>query len=503
MSDHTSFKKQVLIFVVTFKAETTIESVLERIPTEVFSNPLFETEVLVIDDSPDDYTFQKTQEFVTRTGNPKFTVLHNPHNQGYGGNQKIGYYYAIKKNFDAVLLLHGDGQYPPEFIEHMIIPIIKNEAEAVFGSRMMDKMAALRGRMPLYKWLGNQILTGIQNRILNAGLSEFHSGYRAYSVSALKSIPFQFNSNYFDFDTDIIIQLLDNQKQIREIPIPTYYGDEISRVNGIKYGALILKTSILSRLTKWGIFYSPKFDYISENFQYVPKIGHDSSHQFALDKIPIKSKVLDLGCGPGTMAMELSKKQVQTISVDQYITPETEKHSIRTIQADINSLDFDSVPDDVEYILMLDIIEHLNQPEAILKKIRQRYSHKAPQIILTTGNVAFFLIRISLLFGQFNYGKRGILDLTHTRLFTFQSLKRVLADSGFEILQERGIPAPYYLALGSNGLATILLKTNQFLIKLSKNLFSYQIAMIIRPTPTLEVLLENAVQSAQEKTNEG
>ena len=251
-------KKRVLIFVVSYKAEKFIASVLARIPENIWSNSSFEAEVLVIDDESEDRTFQFAQEYVNNTGNPHITVLHNPKNQGYGGNQKIGYNYAIKMNYDVVVLLHGDGQYPPEFLEQMILPLLNGNADVTFGSRMMDKRAALHGGMPLYKWVGNQMLTALQNRILNAHLAEFHTGYRAYRVDALRSIPFEFNSNYFDFDTDIIIQLLDNQKRIVEIPIPTFYGDEVSRVNGFKYGFLILKTTVLSRLMQLEHFLQSK-----------------------------------------------------------------------------------------------------------------------------------------------------------------------------------------------------------------------------------------------------
>jgi glycosyltransferase involved in cell wall biosynthesis len=497
-----SLKKRVLIFIVSFKAEEYISSVLARIPENVRSNPCFDVEVLVIDDESGDQTFQRAEEFANHAGDLKITVLHNPKNQGYGGNQKIGYHYAIKMGFDAVILLHGDGQYPPEYIAQMVIPLLDHQADAVFGSRMINKCDALQGGMPVYKWIGNQVLTKFQNLILHANLAEFHTGYRAYSVDALKTIPFHLNSNYFDFDTEIIIQLLDTHKHIKEIPIPTTYGSEISRVNGIRYGALILKTSILSRLMRAGIFYDPKFDYIAENEQYVSKFGFDSSHQYAIERILPNSTVLDLGCGPGVMAAELIKKQARTISVDKYITQSVKNNSAETIEVDLDDFEFDFGPDNIDTILMLDIIEHLREPEETLRRIRRRYSGKAPQIILTTGNVGFLPIRLALLIGQFNYGKRGILDLDHTRLFTFYSLRRILNQRGFEILEEHGVPAPFILALGNNRLARFLMGVNRFLIKISKNLFAYQVAVIAKPTPTLEVLLERAVLSGKEKASE-
>jgi hypothetical protein len=151
---------------------------------------------------------------------------------------------------------------------------------------------------------------------------------------------------------------------------------------------------------------------------------------------------------------------------------------------------------------MLDIIGYLREPETILKGIRQRYSRRAPAVILTTANIAFFSIRLALLLGQFNYGKRGILDMHHSRLFTFYSLRRALVNQGYEILEEKGIPAPYYLALGDTIIARFLIELNRFFIRISKSLFAYQIAIVARPTPILDLLLEQAVQSGQKKANE-
>ncbi|MBA7602312.1 Undecaprenyl-phosphate mannosyltransferase [subsurface metagenome] len=250
----TAKTKKVLIFIVCYNAEKSIESVLDRIPKDIWESKSFSTEILIIDNQSPDRTFHMAEEYRRRHPQWNLTVLYNPKNQGYGGNQKIGYWYAIKKGFDAVVLLHGDGQYAPEYLGQMIEPILGGEADVVFGSRMIHRLDALKGHMPMYKWIGNQILTFIQNRLMKSHLSEFHTGYRAYSVPALASVPFEHNSNYFDFDTDIIIQMLETQKRVKEIPVPTFYGDEISRVNGIKYGIRIIRSCLLSQIIKLGIY---------------------------------------------------------------------------------------------------------------------------------------------------------------------------------------------------------------------------------------------------------
>lgn len=490
-------KKKVLIFVVCYNAEYFIQGVLNRISNQIRQVTFLDIEILIIDDASVDRTFNSAVEYIHHNRDLKITLLCNPKNQGYGGNQKIGYLYAIQNHFDVVVLIHGDGQYPPELILQIIEPILSGEADVVFGSRMIHKRGALKGNMPLYKWLGNQILTYFQNLILKSTLSEFHSGYRAYSVPTLASIPFNFNSSYFDFDTDIIIQLLDTNKRIKEIAIPTFYGNEISRVNGIKYAILIIRSSLLSRFMRYGIFYHPKFDYSSDNTFYKPKLGFPSSHQFALEYIDPGTVVLDIGCGPGYIARELFNKQVQVISVDHCISTMTKQYSFKTIEVDIENYDFDFI--EVDNILLLDVIEHLKRPDLFLSRLRENFSSKTPKIVITTGNIAFFPIRLGLLFGQFNYGKAGILDLDHTRLFTFASMRRMLLNNGFEILQEKGIPAPFPLAFGDGLFSRVLLFINGFLIYLSKSLFSYQMIFVVKLKPTLEVLLQHATISSQRR----
>jgi glycosyltransferase involved in cell wall biosynthesis len=493
-------QKKVLIFIVCYNAEKSIEAVLDRIPQDVWENNAFATEVLIIDDQSPDRTFYAADDYSRRHPQRNLTVLYNPKNQGYGGNQKIGYCYAIEKNFDAVVLLHGDGQYAPEYLGRMIQPILDGDADVVFGSRMIRRLDALKGRMPLYKWIGNQILTFLQNRIMKSHLAEFHTGYRAYSVTALKSIPFEYNANYFDFDTDIIIQLIDTQKRIKEIPVPTFYGDEVSRVNGIKYAIRIVSSCILSKLNKMGLYYHPKFDYQESNYRYEAKFGYPSSQQFALDHVRPNSTVVDIGCGPGFMAAKLALKYTKTTSIDVQVQDEARKNSWKCVEADIERYDFnEDFGEKIDYVLALDVVEHLKSPERLLKVLRQRFSRDAPDFIVTTGNVAFFPLRISLLFNSFNYGSRGILDMDHTRLFTFSSLCRTLEINGYEVLKKRGIPAPFPLAVGAGWLARFLLAVNRVLIFLSKGLFSYQIAVVAKPLPTLEHLLEDAHEAKKNK----
>ena len=214
-----------------------------------------------------------------------------------------------------MVLLHGDGQYAPECLPQIIAPLERGEADAVFGSRMMTPGAARRGGMPLYKWLGNRILTGIENAALGARLSEFHSGYRAYSVAALTRIPFENNTDDFDFDTQIIIQLLDQGQRIIEIPIPTYYGDEICYVNGMKYARDVVRDVVQYRLAKMGF---GTHEWVPVSREYELKEGKYTSHAVIVDALsnaPPK-RILDLGCSGGRLAERLRKYGHTVTGVD-------------------------------------------------------------------------------------------------------------------------------------------------------------------------------------------
>ncbi|HUR70992.1 MAG TPA: hypothetical protein VMZ02_03330, partial [Candidatus Limnocylindrales bacterium] len=169
----------------------------------------------------------------------------------------------------------------------------------------------------------------------------------------------------------------------------------------------------------------------------------------------------------------------------------------RFIQQDLNAGLPDLVFSDYENVLLLDVIEHLMSPETFLDRLRESMKYcTATKIIVTTPNVGFIIIRLMLLLGQFNYGKRGILDLTHKRLFTFATIGHLFEQRGFKVSTCRGIPAPFPVALGTGFLSRLLLAVNKFLIRLSPSLFSYQILVVAEPRPSLEILLQRALDES-------
>jgi glycosyltransferase involved in cell wall biosynthesis len=485
-------KKKVLIYVVAYNHEKFIEKTINRINKEVFLK--YETEILISDDKSNDSTFEIISNIKKNFDqNCKISILSNPINQGYGGNQKIGYFYAVKNNFDYVVLLHGDGQYAPELIEKLLENIQDDNAGAIFGSRMIDKGSALKGGMPLYKFVGNKILTYVQNKILGSNLSEFHSGYRVYSTDVLKKIPFHLNSNDYSFDTEIIIQLLFSKQKISEMSIPTYYGEEISYVNGLYYAYQIIRETLKASIQKFNIFYEKKYDFSDDKNIYLPKENFKSPHSEAIKRVKENSFVLDIGCNDGKIGnLLIEKKNCKVIGADQ------NKKNLNYQITDFHSIDLDKELPDLEYdkldyILLLDVIEHIKNPESFMKKLYDKISNNEKvEIIISTGNISFVVIRLMLLVGFFNYGKRGILDKTHTRLFTFASLKSLIKGSNFKIKDIAGIPCPFPIVLKSKLISNFLININSFFIMISKSIFSYQMLMQIKPNRSLNLILDKA-----------
>lgn len=499
----TSIKKRVLIFIPAYHAESTIAGVLRRIPPSL--QETYDVDVLIIDDSSRDLTFAKSHEAARQAGIPfDVQVLFNPVNQGYGGNQKIGYRYAIERGYDYVALLHGDGQYAPECLPELLGAFNEGNPAAVYGSRMLTPTGALRGGMPLYKFVGNKVLTWTQNRLLRSHLSEFHSGYRLYSVAALQTVPFERNSNDFHFDTEIIIQLMFFAKrEILELPIPTYYGDEICRVNGMSYALNVILSTMKARLQELGIFYDRRYDCAPMVLEhYTPKFDYPSTHSMAFALVPEHSRVLDLGCAGGYMGDALKKRKgCYVTGIDAFPLEDVrlDEFYLRDLNEGLDGLPIENH----DIILMLDVIEHLASPERFLDQLHESLSRRPGlPIIISTANIGFIIPRLMLLIGQFNYGKRGILDVTHTRLFTFSSFRRCLEQCGFAVEEIKAVPGPFPLALGDTWLSRFLLNVNRALIPISRGLFGYQIFARIKPRPSVAYLLDAAHQESDRKVRE-
>ena len=504
-------ENRVAVFIVAYNAEKHIETVLDRIPDWV-SKKL--TEVFIIDDSSKDATVQKAVSAKWTNAKTPLRVFRTPYNQGYGGNQRLGYSYAIARKFDIVVLLHGDGQYAPEFLPEILAEYSRSPgADAVYGSRFMTKWGALKGGMPFYKFFGNRILTWIQNRMIGTRMSEMHSGYRSYRTSALTKVPFQANSLGFDFDSDIIIQFAAAGLTIREVPIPTYYGNEICYVNGLRYAWACTKTALQYRLMQFEIFYDPKFDFANRPRKYTIKASPTSLH-YHIRQLPLPpgSELLDLGGGDGSaVALAHADRGVNTTVVDQCVAVDdadgrraANHPHLRRIAVDLDG-DWTSAVGRTRFdtVVVLDVLEHMKSPERTLEQI---FSVMAPggKLYASTGNVSYWIIRGIHMFGQFNYGRRGILDLTHTRLFTVRSFRRLLRNAGFRIDAVKCFGPPVAdLVGGTTGILLLIDRISALLAQHWKGLFGYQILITATRPDSVETLMAQTFLDHRESAANG
>ena len=234
---------KITVVLPAYNAEKTLEQTYHEIPLDIVD------EIILVDDLSSDNTIQVAKEIGIRH------IIEHKSNKGYGGNQKSCYNKALELNSDIVVMLHPDYQYTPKLIHSMCYIIANGLYDAVMGSRILGK-GALKGGMPVYKYISNRVLTFAQNFLMNQKLSEYHTGFRAFSRKVLESINYNTNSDDFIFDNQMIAQIFMAGFEIAEITCPTKYFPEASSINfrrGIKYGLGILGVSFSYLFQKTGL----------------------------------------------------------------------------------------------------------------------------------------------------------------------------------------------------------------------------------------------------------
>ena len=478
-------KPRIGVFVVAYNAVSTLASVLERIPAS-FRRSI--EVVLVSDDHSTDATYDAALAYKRENAVLPVVIVRQRRNLGYGGNQKFGYRWLIEHGLDIAVLLHGDGQYAPEVLPDIAGPIAEGRADFVMGSRMLGP-GALAGGMPLYKFVGNKVLTRFQNTVSGLRLSEWHSGYRAFSLARLEEIPFEENSDGFDFDTEVLLQLHDAGARILEVPIPTYYGDEICRVNGLAYARDVSFDVVRYRLARLGFGASHLARWSTA---YAWKDAPDASHRVVLSAVEGRpaGRVLDLGCGGGLLAAELRNRGQFVVGVDAKPPPGTAERVDRLVMADLDA----GLPSGVveespfDVVLAADVLEHVREPDRLLRDLHDICSRDAV-LVASVPNIGHWYPRLRIGFGRFDYDHRGILDATHLRFFTWRSFVGMAYRAGWLVEQRRltGVPLE---VLGRDGGAGGMGSLWKVLGRLDRagravwpSLFAYQYVAVLSRDP--------------------
>jgi len=484
-----------LFVLFTRNAHETLPHLLSAISPYLLDSEEWSTELLIIDDASSDDTYLIGKTFAAQT-TAKITVLKNPVRLGYGGAQKLAFHFAIENRFDALVSIHDEPELSADLIVNLLQPIKQRQAAVVCFLPAPEHRNWLQ-----LGCLVRSTLCRLMNMLLNLGAGteslHFQPCCRAYSVSALSGIPFDLNSDSIEFSLEVLLQMVRAGHEVKCLSTgPSVISESCIRLD-VNVGSFLraMLTAFLYRLQDKGVFYQPKFDLQAPGCCYQPKFHFPSSHSLALSCVNPGERVLLLGCGPWELVQPFVDKGCQVTAIDLSIDTETQANSKHWIEADLEFFDFSQMNSSLSFdkVLALDIIEHLRNPERLLLQLRNSPSTSASEVVITTGNIAFLPQRLVLLAGFFNYGRRGILDMTHARLFTRRSLVQMVRGFGFDITELRGIPAPYPLALRSAATARLFLSLNAVLIRLSRGLFSYQVLVRMRAKPRLPQLLARTV----------
>jgi glycosyltransferase involved in cell wall biosynthesis len=471
--------ERIGVLVVAYNAASTLCEVLDRIPPRFRKRV---AHVLVCDDASQDNTYDIGVEYQARSELP-ITVIRHPRNLGYGGNQKAGYRWAIEHGLDIVVLLHGDGQYAPEVIEDLVTPLVDGSADAVFGSRMLAPGSARMGGMPLYKFVGNKILTKFSNSLADMNLSEWHSGYRAYRVDTLMDIPFESNSDGFDFDTEIILELHEAGKDIVEVPIPTYYGGEICRVNGLRYAKDVAADVARYRLHKMG-FGSGEMAFADDGYEL--KLTPSSSHGQIISWLSQRqpSRILDVGCADGRLGELLRLSGHTVFGVDSVKQDGVEIRLDGFVESDLSHGLPLEAGDDYDVIVAADVLEHTANPDEVLANLATALA-PGGVVLVSIPNFAHWYPRVRTALGRFDYDRRGILDAGHLRFFTRASFERLVTRAGMRVRQRATTGLPVEVATRGGEVPStaehLVARIDHIGVALWPTLFGYQFLFELEP----------------------
>ena len=320
---------------------------------------------------------------------------------------------------------------------------------------------------------------------MGTDLTEWHSGYRAYDVNALSKLPLEANADGFNFDTEIIIQLHEAGYRIHEIPIPTYYGDEICYVDGMGYAKDVTKDVLRYRAHKLGFGTGEKAFATSA---YDLKEGADSSHGRIQRWMSLRppSRVLDLGCSDGELGARLMEMGHEVVGVDFEEHKGVREKLTDFFQADLEQGIPEGVGGDYDVVLCADVLEHVRKPERVLDDARA-VLRAGGSVITSIPNFGHWYPRARVAIGRFDYDARGILDRSHLRFFTKRSFAHLIESAGWTIRRQESIGLPLEVvdrgaaSTGGSGLRTVVRRADRALVGIRPQLFAYQFIYELAP----------------------
>jgi 2-polyprenyl-3-methyl-5-hydroxy-6-metoxy-1,4-benzoquinol methylase len=427
-----------------------LRQLVERVPRSSLER--IEEIVIVVDGSQE--APSPDPRAISTAPPPLVRVHRTPGRSGYGAARKVAFEYALRSDFDQIVVMRGDGQHPPERLEDLMDAASEHPRSLIIASRLSDPRRARRDGMSLPRIITLWLARGLQNAVLGLRVQDYQSSFRLYPGSALRRIPWQLNSDARSFDDELLIQLRALGAQTVEVPAhPVWleYGRSsglLERVFRSLQAAFGYRFHQL-HLTRRHLYM------VDQDTHYTLKSSPTSSHSQIVEAIAPGSRVLDLGCSQGLLARPLAEKNVRVTGVDsrppEQLADELETYYQRDLERELE------LPEgrDFEYVVIADVIEHLRNRRQLLRSAR-RFLKEDGRLIISTPNIAIWFYRLSLLVGRFEYGPRGVLDETHVHLYTRQTFQREVERAGFRVIRRRVTSLPFEVVFQATGKSRIV-----------------------------------------------
>jgi 2-polyprenyl-3-methyl-5-hydroxy-6-metoxy-1,4-benzoquinol methylase len=406
-------------------------------------------------------------------------VVRQPHETGYGGARKAALEHALLEGFDVVVLLRGDGSQPPEALPALLAASLDEGQPLVLASRLADRRGAVASGMPLARLSAHTLATGLMNRVLGLRVRDYLTSYRVLHTRPLRRLPFALDADDRVFDQHLLIQLRALGITPREVPVRAAWREDDARREELAHVLRATVVSVGYRLHQLHVIRRGRY-FVDKGIHYTFKWSEHGSHMQIVGLIRPDTRMLDLGCSQGLLARPLRERGVRVVGVDgcpadENLAEELEDYLERDLELPLE------IPKqrDFDYVVCADVIEHLKNRAQLLRGAR-RYLKPDGRLIISTGNIAIWFYRLSLLAGRFNYGPRGILDRDHAHLYTRDSFRREVEAAGFRVVAERVTSLPFEVVFESTGRSRLvrgLSASYHLLARAWPELFAYQVIL--------------------------
>ena len=389
----------------------------------------------------------------------------NPRDYAYGDARKAAFEYAIARGFSHVICLRAEQRHPVDALPELLNYAARHPADLIIAARPSTGPESSDRRLG----------TGLHERILKLGLRDYQSSYRIYPMAALRVLPFQLNADDRTFDTELLIQCRGLGVGIQEMSADRGWNEWDSlgdRLRGVYRSAAASFGYRLHQLhvTRRGQYM------IDHDVQYTLKYSSTGSHMQIVDAIRPNTLVLDLGCSQGLLARPLLEKSVKVTGVDMQPASEVTSELSEYFQRDLEEPCELPLGRVFDYVVVADVVEHVKNRTQLIRSAR-RYLKEGGRLIISTGNIALWFYRLSLVVGRFEYGPRGILDRTHVHLYTRDTFRREVERAGFHVLEERCTSLPFEVVFESTGRSVWvqrIARVYHLMARMWPELFAYQ-----------------------------